>query len=85
MLLEEAIQTGLVFQVHVLLAAASAVKRRLRDVQVPALDELRHLPVEERQEQRPDMAPVDIGVCHQDDLVVSQLFDVEAAFADAAS
>jgi hypothetical protein len=56
-----------------------AVERRLRDVEVALLDELRHLPVEERQQQRPDVASVDVGVGHQDDLVVPKLLDVEAA------
>ena len=45
----------------------------------------RHLPVEEREQQRPDVAAVDVGVGHQDDLVVAELLDVEAALADAAA
>ena len=76
---EEAVERRLVLQVDVLLAAPRAVERRLRDVEVAALDELRHLPVEEREEQRPDVAAVDVGVGHQDDLVVAELLDVEAA------
>ena len=34
--------------------------------------------VEERQQQRPDVRPVDVGVGHDDDPVVAQLRDVEA-------
>ncbi len=76
---EEAIERRLVLQVDVLLAAARAIERRLRDVEVAVLEELGHLPVEEREEQRPDVAAVDVGVGHQDDLVVAELLDVEAA------
>ncbi len=50
---------------QVLLAACRAsdsVERRLRDEEVPALDELLELPVEERQQQRPDVRAVDVGV-----------------------
>src|SRR6185312_9813169 len=43
------------------------VERRLRDVDVPALDELRHLPIEKRQQQRADVRAVDVRVGHDDD------------------
>ena len=76
---EEAVERRLVLQVDVLLAAPRAVERRLRDVEIPVLDELGHLPVEEREKQRADVAAVDVGVGHQDDLVVAELLDVEAA------
>ena len=46
------------------------------------LDHLGHVPVEERQQQRPDVGAVDVGVGHDDDPVVAQLRDVEAV-ADA--
>ena len=60
-----------------MLAALDLVERRLRDVEVAALDELRHLAVEERQQQRADVRAVDVGVGHDDDAVVAQLADVE--------
>ena len=82
---EEAVERRLVLQVDVLLAAPRAVERRLRDVEVAPLEQLRHLPVEEREQQRPDVAAVDVGVGHQDDLVVAELLDVEAPLADAAA
>ena len=81
MLEEEAIERRLILQVDVLLAAPHAVERRLRDVEVAPLEDLRHLPVEEREQQRPDVAAVDVGVGHQDDLVVAELLDVEAALS----
>ena len=40
-------------------------ERRLRDVHVPRLDQLRHLAVEERQRKRSDMRSVDVGVRRQ--------------------
>ena len=46
------------------------------------LDELPHLAVEEGQQQRPDVRPVDIGVGHDDDLVVAHLEGVELVLAD---
>jgi hypothetical protein len=52
---------------------------------VAALDQLRHLAVEERQQQRADVAAVDVGVGHDDDAVVAQLVDVELFAADAAA
>ena len=35
------------------------------------------LPEEEREEQRPDVRPVDVGVGHQDDAVITKLANVE--------
>jgi hypothetical protein len=52
---------------------------------VAALDQLRHLPVEEGQQQRADVGAVDVGVGHDDDLVVAQLVDVELVAADAGA
>ena len=37
----------------------------------------RHLAVQQRQRKRADVGAVDVGVCHQDDLVVARLLDVE--------
>ena len=59
------------------LALLEAVQRRLRDVDIAALDQLPHLPVEERQQQRADVRAVDVGVGHDDDLVIAQLVGVE--------
>ncbi len=49
----------------------------LRNVDVALLDKLVHLPIEERQQQRADVGAVDVGVRHDDDLVIAQLRDVE--------
>ena len=53
-------------------------------IDVSFLDQLAHVAEEKRQQQRADMRAVDVGVGHDDDLVVSQLADVEI-FADAAA
>ena len=41
--------------------------------------------VEECEQQRADVRSVDVGVRHDDDLVVAQLFQVEVFTADAAA
>ena len=76
------IQGGLILQVDLGLAARDFVQRRLRDVEIAALDQLRHLAEEEGQQQRADMGAVDVGVGHDHDLVVAQLADVEFVAAD---
>src|SRR5581483_6946468 len=50
---------------------------RLGDVHVAFLDQRAHLAVEERQQQGADVRAVDVGVGHDDDLVVAQLREVE--------
>src|SRR5690606_30900363 len=49
---------------------------RLRDIQVPTVDDLWKVPVEERQQQSTDVGTVDVGVRHDDDTVVAELVDV---------
>jgi len=41
--------------------------------------------IEKRQQQGADMGPVDIGVGHDDDLVVADLFDIEIFASDAGA
>eukprot|EP01035_Chromulina_nebulosa_P014895 gene14895-19708_t len=67
------------------LAARHLVERRLRDVEEAALDQRRHLPEEEGQQQGADMRAVDVGVGHHDDLVIAQLRQVEIVAADASA
>ena len=54
------------------LAALHAIQRRLRDVDVPALDQLVHVAEEKRQQQRADVAAVHVRVGHEDDFVVAE-------------
>ena len=48
------------------------------------LDQVLHLAEQQREDQRADVRAVDVGVRHQDDLVVAQLLDVELV-ADAGA
>jgi predicted RecB family endonuclease len=60
------------------------VERRDRDVHVPAFEQLRHVAVQERQDECPDVRAVDVCVRHDDDAVVAKLRDVEL-LADAGA
>ena len=53
------------------------VEGRLCHVDVAGLDHGLHVAVEERKEQDADVRTVDIGIGHDDDLVVARLVDVE--------
>src|SRR3546814_11625667 len=64
---------------------SSDLERRLGNVEMAALDQLRHLPEEEGEQERADVAAVHIGVGHDDDLVVAQLIDVELVATDAGA
>ena len=63
--------------VELALALLGAVERRERDVDVAGLEERAEVAVDEREQQRPDVGAVDVGVRHQDDLVVAELLVVE--------
>jgi len=79
-------QRTVILQVPKLLALLHFVERRLRDVEVALVDQLRHLTIEERQEQRANVRTVDVRIGHDDDLVVAELLDVEILSAlDAAA
>ena len=66
-------------------AALHAIERRLRDVDVAALDQFLHVAEEKREQQRADVAAVDVGVGHENDFVVAELAGVEIVFADAGA
>ena len=57
------------------------IQRRLGDVDVASVDEGAHKAVEEGQKQDADVVAVDIGIGHDDDLMIADLADVEG-FAD---
>src|SRR6266404_593091 len=82
---EVILHRALVLEILLGLAAGDFVERRLGYVEMAAIDQLRHLPVEERQQQGADVGAVDVGVRHDDDLVVAQLLDVELLVADAGA
>ena len=76
---EDAVQLLVVVDVLLPLLALDLIEGRLGDVDVAALDEPLHLAVEEGEQQRADVGAVDVGVGHDDDAVVAQLRNVEAA------
>src|SRR5690606_21469737 len=78
---QDAVELLVIVDVLLALLALDFVERRLGDVDVALLDQAAHLPVEEREQQRADVRAVDVGVGHDDDLVVAGLVDVEAALA----
>ena len=81
---EERLELALVLDERLLPRALRAEQRRLRDVNVAAVDEVSHLPVEKREQQRADVRAVHVRVRHDDDAVVAHLRRVELVFTDAA-
>src|SRR3954452_2882778 len=81
---EELLELRLLLEVELLTPELRTVERRRCDVDMAALDQRRHLPVEEREDERADVRAVDVGVRHHDDAVVAQLRDVELV-ADAGA
>ena len=81
---QEALERGVVLEVALLLAALDPVERRLGDVEVALLDDVGEVAVEEGEQQGADVRAVDVGVGHDDDLVVAQLAEVEVV-ADAGA
>ncbi len=79
------VQRAVILEIDLRLAAFRPVERRLGDVEIALLDQLGHLAVEEGQEERADMAAVDVGVGHDDDLVVARLVDLEVLAPDAGA
>ncbi len=76
---EDAVELRVVVDVFLALLALDEVERRAGDVDFALLHELRHLAVEEREQQRADVRAVHVGVGHDDDPAVAQLGDVERA------
>ena len=72
-----------VFEILLRLAVFDFIERRLRDVDVAAFDQVRHLTIKEGQEQSSDVGAVDVGVGHDDDAVVAQFVGVEVVAAHA--
>ncbi len=84
MLLHHAQSRRVVGDVLLLAADLHGVQRWLRHVEAAVLHQRRHLPVEERDQQRADVAAVDVGVGQDDHAPVAHLRDVEVG-TDAAA
>ena len=78
-------ELAIVFDELERLALLDRIQRRLRNVNVAALDEFLHVPKEERQQQRADVRTVDVGVGHQDDLAVADFARIEVVFRNAGA
>src|SRR5688572_28954974 len=63
--------------VAVLAAPLDLVQRRLGEVDVAGLDQRAHEAEQQREQQSADVLAVDVGVRHQDDLVIAELRQVE--------
>ena len=56
--------------------SAAAVEGRHSDVEIAILDNLRHIAIEKRHNERRNMLSVDVGIGHNDYLMVAQLLDI---------
>ncbi len=74
---QEILELRLLLDVALLPAGLDLVERGLGDVDEPRIDQLRHLPEEQGQSEGSDVGAIDVGVSHQNDLVVPGLLDVE--------
>ncbi len=74
-----------VFDVFLFLAPLHFEQRWLCDIDVSLLNQLGHLTIEESEQQRSDVGTVDVGVGHQNDLVIAKLAGIEIFFPDAGS
>src|SRR6185312_8086943 len=77
------VERGIILQVQLVLALLDLVERRQPDINMAALDQLRHLPVEEGQQQGADVRTIDVRIGHDDDAVVTQLVGIEFILADS--
>src|SRR5262245_20840609 len=69
---QEPIEILLVLDVRLGTSTLRPEQWGLCDVDVTAVDQLMHLTIKERQQQRSDMRSVDVGVRHDDDAVIAQ-------------
>jgi hypothetical protein len=82
---QEVFERAFVLDERLAASALGAEEWRLCDEDVTGFDQRRHLPVEERQQQRADMRPVDIGVGHDDHAVVTEFREIEILRSDTAA
>ena len=76
---QDSVHLGIALHILLALFARHLIQRRLGDINVAALHQLRHLTEKERQQQRADVTAVHVSISHDDDFVVAELFEIEAA------
>ena len=64
---------GIIARIQRGAALCELVERGNRQIQMPLKDHLRHLLIEESDEQGGDVGSVDISISHDDDLLVPQI------------
>src|ERR1035438_1516285 len=79
------VEFALILDVLLEAAFLDLEKRRLRNVDIVALDEFRHMAEEKGEQQGADVRAVDVGIGHEDDFAVANLGGVEVVLADAAA
>src|SRR4051812_27060409 len=84
LLLQDRFLVRIVERPERVLADVDAIERRLCEEDLAALDQLRQVPVDERQQQRGDVVAVGVGVRQDDDLAVAQLLEIEVVPEAAA-
>ncbi len=84
-LVAERLERLVLLEVPLLVPERHRVEGGLGDVDVSLGDEVLHLAEEERQQQRADVGPVDVGVGEEDHLVVADLLDLEVVLAHAGT
>src|SRR5580704_4965058 len=75
------LEGALILEVDLGLTTKGLVERRLGNEEMAAIDDLLHVAEKEGEKQGADMAAVDIGIGHDDDLVVAQLVGIEVLAA----
>src|SRR4029077_17732576 len=82
---QKVFQRAFVFQILLRFSPCNFVKRRLSNENVAALDQLFHLPEEQRQQESTDVRALDIPLRHDDDLVIAQFVGIEFIASDAGA
>src|SRR5437879_4359436 len=77
------VESILIFDVLLGLPLLDGKQWGLRDENVAPLDQILHVAEEKRQQQGADVAAVDVGVGHEDDLAVTNFGGIEIIFRDA--
>ena len=81
---QETVECGRIFQIQLFFASLHFVKGRLCNVDMATLHQVRHLTVEEGEQQGANVRAVNVGVGHDDDAVVAQFVDIEVVGAALA-
>lgn len=74
-----------VFQINIRIAAARAIQRRLRDINISPFDQFGHLAEKERQQKRADMRSVNVRIGHDNDFMIPAFVRVKIIAADSGA